>query len=103
VGDDLSQEMHPMKKLSIALAIVALAVSPAFAKTKQQQKSMAPQGDISKAQSEDANAYALENGAYAGPSGLTPGVYQFGVYQGWDPDPSIRFELMRVPNGQNVD
>jgi len=85
-----------MKKLAIALTITALAFSPALAKTKQQQKSIAPQGD-------EAYAYAPDNGATPMPGQFTPGVYQFGVYQGWDPDPSIRFQLMRVPNGQNVD
>jgi len=29
------------------------------------------------------------------PGSIHSGVYQFGVYQGWDPDPSIRFQLSR--------
>lgn len=91
-----------MKKLAIALAITALAASPALAKSKQQQKSAALQADSYTTQSEDAYAYAPANGASNAP-GMRPGVYQYGVYQGWDPDPNIRFQLLRVPNGQNVD
>lgn len=92
-----------MKKLAIALAVTALAASPALAKSKQQQKSAAaPQADSYNTQSDEAYAYAPQNGATNAP-GMRPGVYQYGVYQGWDPDPNIRFQLLRVPNGQNVD
>ena len=31
------------------------------------------------------------------PNGCSPAVYQYGKYVGQDPDPSIRFQLLRDP------
>lgn len=82
-----------MKTIAVALAIVALAASPAFAKTKQHQKTM-QQNYVTSAESD--NSYALANDAYTA-SGRRAGVYPYGAYQGWDPDPAIRLQLMRDP------
>jgi len=83
-----------MKKLAIALAIAALAVSPAFAKTKHPQKSATPTaGDPA------GEAYAYEpNGQAKLPGQDTPqSVYAYGQYQGADPDSFIRLQLLRDP------
>lgn len=77
-----------MKKLLLmSVALMALAATPAFAKTHHSAKPMS-------ADPADAS-YAT-----APASGITaqgPAVYSFGQYAGWDPDPNIRFQLMRDP------
>lgn len=85
-----------MKTIAVALAIVALAASPAFAKTKQHQKAM-QQNYVASGESD--SSYALANGAYTASGWRTSGVYPYDAYQGWDPDPAIRLQLMRDPPG----
>lgn len=75
-----------MKKFIIgaSLALATLAATPAFAATTHHSRA-STQGD---------HAYA------ASQSGLTdngPAIYTFGEYAGWDPDPNIRFQLLRDP------
>ena len=79
-----------MKKFIIgtSLALAALAATPAFAATHHAHVSAAP----AYPEGYDANA--------ASQSGLTvngPAVFSNGQYAGWDPDPNIRFQLMRDP------
>ena len=75
-----------MKKiLLVTAALTALAATPAFAKTHHSAKPMSADP-------------ADESYAAAPASGVTaqgPAVYSFGHYAGWDPDPNIRFQLMR--------
>lgn len=83
-----------MKKIIIgsSLMLVALAASPAFAAPHHSRVS------ASQAYPEayDANASADRNLTVAGPA-----VYTIdGQYAGWDPDPNIRFQLMRDPGAQ---
>ena len=79
-----------MKKLLLtAAALTMLAASPAFAKTHHSGVPADP----------EANGYGAS--AAAGPaSGVTvsgPAIYTYGEYGGWDPDPNIRFQLLRDP------
>jgi hypothetical protein len=86
----MMQEILPMKKFFIgtSLALATLAATPAFAATHHARASAAQ----SYPEAYDANA--------ATESGLTvsgPAVFTYGQYAGWDPDPNIRFQLMRDP------
>jgi hypothetical protein len=86
----MKQETHIMKKFVIgtSLALATLAATPAFAATHHARVPAAP----AYPEAYDTNA--------ASQSGLTvngPGVFSNGQYAGWDPDPNIRFQLMRDP------
>lgn len=70
--------------------ILAMAATPALAKTPH-ARAMADQA---------TSAFASEP-VTADESGLTvrgPAVISFDQYRGWDPDPNIRFQLLRDPN-----
>jgi hypothetical protein len=80
-----------MKKFVIgASLILAMAATPALAK--------------SRAHVTADQAYAASTSGEpvtADGSGLTnrgPEVISFDQYRGWDPDPNIRFQLLRDPN-----
>jgi hypothetical protein len=80
-----------MKKLAIgaSLVLAALAASPSFAATRHMS-----------AAAEQSYA-AANNEPVTAEGGLTvrePGVIANDVYRGWDPDPNIRFQLLRDPN-----
>lgn len=85
-----------MKKFVIASALVlaGFSVTPTFAATVHRTSQIAaPQGY---GESYDANARAVD-------SDLTtngPGVFSNGQYAGWDPDPNIRFQLLRDAGAQ---
>ncbi len=83
-----------MKKIIIgsSLMLAALAASPAFAATHHSRVS------ASQAYPEayDANASADRDLTVSGPAVFTTD----GQYAGWDPDPNIRFQLMRDPGAQ---
>ena len=76
-----------MKKLMTAIALAMLAATPAFAATHHARVS---------AQQPYAGDDSASGAYAAASSGLA--VYSFGRYAGWDPDPAIRFQLMRDPN-----
>jgi len=76
-----------------ASLIMALAATPALAKTYRAQSA-----------ADQANAAAINEPITADGSGLTvkgPAVISFDQYRGWDPDPNIRFQLLRDPNLAN--
>ena len=80
-----------MKKLAIgaSLVLAALAASPSFAATRH-----------SNAAADEAYA-SVNNEPITAEGGLTvrePAVIANDVYRGWDPDPNIRFQLLRDPN-----
>ncbi|HEY1310573.1 MAG TPA: hypothetical protein VGF02_06435 [Pseudolabrys sp.] len=80
-----------MKKLAVttSLVLAALAASPSFAATRHMS-----------AAAEQAYA-AANNEPVTAEGGLTaaePAVIADDVYRGWDPDPNIRFQLLRDPN-----
>ena len=83
-----------MKKFIIgsSLMLAALAASPAFAATTHHSRVSASQ---SYPEAYDANASADRDLTVSGPA-----VYSNGQYAGWDPDPNIRFQLMRDPGAQ---
>jgi hypothetical protein len=81
-----------MKKLVIALALVSLAASPALAK-KYHKRVIA---DPAYQAADQAYAYAPDHTYDASP-GISQPVYAFGQYQGADPDPFIRLQLLRDP------
>ena len=73
-----------------ASLILAMAATPALAKSRAHVT--APQTY--------SDALANES-VTADQSGLTirgPAVISFDQYRGWDPDPNIRFQLLRDPN-----
>jgi hypothetical protein len=82
-----------MKKFIIgsSLMLAAFAASPSFAATHHARVSASQ----SYPEAYDANASADRNLTVGGPA-----VYSNGEYAGWDPDPNIRFQLMRDPGAQ---
>lgn len=73
-----------MKKILTVLALATLVASPAFAaKSHQRQLQSRYPG---------AQAYASAPATYVGPRGA---LISDGRYVGRDPDPSIRFQLLR--------
>jgi hypothetical protein len=84
-----------MKKFVIAsaLAVAAFSATPTFAATTHHaSRVQATQGYP---EAYDANASADRDLTVSGPA-----VYSNGEYAGWDPDPNIRFQLMRDPGAQ---
>ena len=82
-----------MKKLVTAFALATLVATPALAKTRYPHQSAAPQAVGPWIVSEAGyGAYAAANGDDAQ---YGPGVISNGDYVRWDPDPNIRFQLMR--------
>jgi hypothetical protein len=84
-----------------ALALTVAAGAPALAQTSYRAANDG--GPTFSAPASDAHAQG-GHAAYAAapvqsPTYNMPGVYSYGRYAGWDPDPSIRLELMRDPNG----
>ena len=79
-----------MKKFVLgASLILAMAATPALAKTHAHVTA------------DQAYAAANSEPVTADESGLTargPAVISFDQYRGWDPDPNIRFQLLRDPN-----
>lgn len=76
-----------MTKLFLALTVVLLATSPALAKKHQKPMSTDPNNA----------AYLAYAQAPEHSHNYPNAVYAFGQYQGADPDPFIRQQLMRDP------
>lgn len=80
-----------MKKFVIgASLILAMAATPALAKSR-----------VHATADQSYAAATAGEPVTADESGLTnrgPAVISFDQYRGWDPDPNIRFQLMRDPN-----
>lgn len=87
-----------MKKLIItALAFTVLATTSALAQTSRARMQTASMTTNSYVGRSGYQAYASAPGSSIG---TQPGVYAYGQYRGWDPDPNIRFQLMReLSNG----
>jgi hypothetical protein len=85
-----------MNKFLIAasLALAAFTATPTFAATVHRTSHISTQQAYP--ESYDANARAAD-------ADLTtngPGVFSNGQYAGWDPDPNIRFQLLRDAGAQ---
>lgn len=81
-----------MKKLMIGLALTAAAVTPGFAAGYQYRAADTTVGGPTIAAGAGAYAYAPEVAMPA------PGaVFVNGEYQGADPDPQVRLNLLRDP------
>jgi hypothetical protein len=81
-----------MKKFVIASALVlaGFSATPTFAATMHHSRVSATQAYP---EAYDANASADRNLAASGSA-----IYSIdGQYAGWDPDPNIRFQLIRDP------
>jgi hypothetical protein len=78
-----------MKKFFIgtSLALATLAATPALAKTHHSSVQAAS----------EANGYDASAAADPSVTASGPAIYSFGKYAGWDPDPNIRFQLLRDP------
>lgn len=83
-----------MKKFVLGASLVlAMAATPALAKNYHARTT-----------ADQAYAAASSEPVTADESGLTakgPEVVSFDQYRGWDPDPNIRFQLLRDPNLAN--
>jgi hypothetical protein len=81
-----------MKKLVIgtSLALATLAATPSFAATHHSRMS-APQTYGGE------SAYGANAAAESGLTASGPAIISNGQYAGWDPDPTIRFQLLRDP------
>lgn len=109
-----------MKKLIltvIAMALTTLAATPAFAQNYRTRTHVAPMTSDSYYSYRGARArygagydagyeaYAAAPDDYAAVPDDTEapqaGVYSYGRYRGWDPDPGIRFQLRRDTNDGN--
>ena len=81
-----------MKKLVLGTALaLALAATPALAANHYSRLSAQPYGS-------DAYAAANDNGFVVG----GPAVISYGKNLGWDPDPSIRLDLLRQGDQSNL-
>jgi hypothetical protein len=87
-----------MKKLVIALALASLVASPALAKKYHKQVTTDASDQVADQGYAGNQAYAYAPG-YNGSVGTSyPNpVYAYGQYQGADPDPNIRLQLLRDP------
>lgn len=73
--------------IGTAMALAALAATPALAKSTHRQTAA-------------EQSYGASEPFTPEESGLTtrgPAIYSNGQYAGWDPDPNIRFQLLRDP------
>jgi hypothetical protein len=88
-----------MRKFVIAstLVLAGFAATPSFAATTRHYSQV--QASQAYPEAYDANASADRDLTAVG----GPAVYSNGQYAGWDPDPNIRFQLMRDPGAQNGD
>lgn len=73
-----------MKKLMMGIALTAIAASPALANSIHARAGYGPAND----------AYAYAPGLISSNRGP---VFEYGKYQGNDPDPFIRQQLQRDP------
>jgi hypothetical protein len=79
-------------RLIIALAALAvIAVGPADARHRNSARSHCVDRPTS------FSWYGVFFGPAPRPNGCSPAVYNFGHFIGQDPDPNIRFQLMRDP------
>lgn len=99
-----------MKKLVLGLALAGMTAMPAFAASSTWESWNRPAAHESTARSAyvaepSYDAYAatpMARGNVAGPAVFgAPPVFAYGEYQGADPDPFIRQQLMRDPPTTN--
>jgi len=83
-----------MKSVLLFAAIVALAFGSADAASARIKK-QSPQAHCVQQPIRLWNFWPGRD--YPQPNGCAPPVYQHGRYVGQDPDPNIRFQLMRDP------
>ena len=94
-----------MKKLMITtMALATLAATPTLAQDYRTRPRAAPMASDSYYRGAGPNYgsyYGAGYDAYASvpdsTTGPQPGVYNYGKYLGWDPDPNIRLQLLRDP------
>lgn len=91
----------------LATTLLTVMVTPALAQRAANDGGpMSPSTMITPAPASPQTHRALRSGrgAYAAEPetptmATTPGLYNNGDYVGWDPDPNIRFQLLRDPKG----
>lgn len=88
-----------MKKLVIGISL-ALAATPALAANYHARVTTQPYGSEAYAQSYGSEAYAsaIDRGFVVG----GPAVISNGKNLGWDPDPRVRFDLLRLGDPANA-
>jgi hypothetical protein len=79
--------------IGASLALAAFTATPTFAATVHRTSHVGASQNYPEAY--DASASADRDLTTAGPA-----VYSNGQYAGWDPDPNIRFQLLRDPGAQ---
>jgi hypothetical protein len=85
-----------MKSGWIAIAVAGMAVVVGAADAKQRAKNRCVNPPPASLDSALHNMFALGLPEPV-PNGCSPAVYQYNKYIGQDPDPNIRFQLMRDP------
>ncbi len=89
------------KAILVAAALTAMMSAPVLAQTYRAANDGGPMASAS-TESVAPTRATPAHAAYARDYDTTPaapGVISYDRYAGWDPDPSIRLELMRDPNG----
>jgi hypothetical protein len=81
-----------------AIAVMSLfAADPALARVKHKAKTACADQPVPSVMSGLASYLLLPTDRAPQPNGCAPPVYAYGKYVGQDPDPNIRFQLLRDP------
>jgi hypothetical protein len=78
-------------------ALALLAADPALARTKHKSKSTCAEQPVPSVMSGLGRYLLVPTNQAPQPNGCAPPVYAYGKYVGQDPDPNIRFQLLRDP------
>ena len=85
------------KRSIAAIAVLGLlAADPALARSGKAKRACADQ-PVPSAMDGLAHYLLVPTNRAPQPNGCAPPVYAYGKYVGQDPDPNIRFQLMRDP------
>ena len=81
-----------------AIAVLGLlAAEPALARSKHKAKDVCANQPVPSVMNGLAHYLLVPTNQAPQPNGCAPPVYAYGKYVGQDPDPNIRFQLMRDP------
>jgi len=86
--------------IAVIAVMSLLAADPAFARAKHKAKapkSACASQPVPSVMSGLASYLLLPTDRAPQPNGCAPPVYAYGKYVGQDPDPNIRFQLLRDP------
>ena len=78
-------------------ALCLLAADPALARSKHKANAACADQPVPSVMSGLGRYLLVPTNQAPQPNGCAPPVYAYGKYVGQDPDPNIRFQLMRDP------